>query len=110
MVSNLVTVPPPLPPPPPWFMPHAHTKWCMLKGLLIRALTICNNQPDFMKAIIYYTQGLISTGFPASALRRAWRKFMYDKIPAQNTRKVLTEAFDEWLNKQNFSQASADED
>ena len=34
---------------------------------------------------------------------------MYDKILAQNTRKVLTEAFDEWLNKQNFSQASADE-
>ena len=35
---------------------------------------------------------------------------MYDKIPAQNTRKVLTEAFDKWLNKQNFSQASADEE
>ena len=90
---------------------HTHyTKWYMLKGLLIRALTICNNQPDFMKAVIYYTQGLISRGFPASALRRAWRKFMYDKIPAQNTRKVLTEAFDEWLNKQNFSQASSDEE
>ena len=30
---------------------HTHyTKWYMLKGLLIRALTICNNQPDFMKA------------------------------------------------------------
>ena len=81
-----------------------------LKGLLIRALTICNNQPDFMKAVPYYTQGLISKGFPASALRRTWRKFMYDKIPAHNTRKVLTEAFDEWLNKQNFSQTSADED
>ena len=90
---------------------HTHyTKWYMLKGLLIRALTICNNQPDFMKAVIYLTQGLISRGFRASALRRVWRKFMYDKIPAQNTRKVLTEAFEEWLGKQIFSQSSADED
>ena len=67
----------------------------MLKGLLIRALTICNNQPDFMKAVIYDTQGLISRGSPASALCKAWRKFMYDKIPAHNTRKVFTEAFEE---------------
>ena len=35
---------------------------------------------------------------------------MYDKIPAQNTKKVLTTAFEEWLSKQNFSQSSADED
>ena len=41
---------------------HMHyTKWCMLKGLLIRALTICNNQSDFMEAVIYYTQGLITS-------------------------------------------------
>ena len=71
---------------------HAHyTKWYMLKGLLIRALTVCNNQSDFMKAVVYYTQGLISEGFPVSALRKPWRKFIYDKIPTQATKRTLTE-------------------
>ena len=87
-----------------------YTKWYMLKGLLIHALTIFNNQADFMKAVIYYAQGLISRGFPASALRRAWRKFLYDKIPAQSTRKVLSNAFEEWLSKQIFSRSNADEE
>ena len=65
---------------------HTHyTKWYMLKGLLIRALTICNNQTDFMKVVIYYTHRLISRGFPASTLRGAWCNNRYDKIPAQNT-------------------------
>ena len=87
-----------------------YNKWYMLKGLLIRALAICNNQCDFMKAVIYYTQGLISRGFLVSALRRAWRKFVYDKIPAQATRKTLTAEFEMWLNQQDFSQACLDEE
>ena len=72
---------------------HTHyTKCYMLKGLLIRTLTICNSQADFMKAVIYYTQGLISRGYPANALCRAWRKFLHDKIPAQSTSlKVLSD-------------------
>ena len=82
----------------------------MLKGLLIRALTISNSQSDFMKAVIYYTQGLISRGFPISALRRAWRKFVYDKIRAQATRKTLTAEFEMWLDQQDFSQACLDEE
>ena len=90
---------------------HTHyTKWYMLKGWLIRALTICNNQVDFMKVVIYYTQGLISRCFPASALCRAWRIFLDDKIPAQSTRKVLSDAFEEWLGKQNFSLSNANEE
>ena len=87
---------------------HTHyTKWYMLKGLLIRALTMCNNQADFMKVVIYYTQGLISRGFPCSALRRAWHKFPYDKIPAQATGKMLLTELESWLN---FEQADPDEE
>ena len=90
---------------------HTHyTKWYMLKGLLIRALTICNNQSDFMTAVIYYTQGLISRGFPVSALRRAWRKFVYDKILAPATRKTPTADFEKWLDQQDFSQACLHEE
>ena len=82
---------------------HTHyTQWYMLKGLLIRALTICTNQSDFMKAVIYYTQGLISRGFLVSTLRRAWCKFVCDKIPAQATRKTLTAEFEKWLDQQDF--------
>ena len=85
---------------------HTHyTKWYMLKGLLIRALTICNNQSEFIKAVIYYTKGLISTGFLVSALRRAWHNFIYDKIHTQATKKTLTAEFEMWLDQQDFSQA-----
>ena len=76
-----------VPAPPPACHKH-YNKWFMLKGLLSRALIICNNQSDFMKVVIYYKQGLISRGFPISTLRRAWRKFKSYKIPAQATRKT----------------------
>ena len=78
---------------------HTHyTKWYMLKGLLIRALTICNNQNDFLRAAIHYTQGLISRGFPAKTLWRAWRKFSCEKIDHPSARRNLTNHFRTWLD------------
>ena len=52
-------------------------------------------------------RGLIARGLPVSAVRRAWRKLMYDKITVKIARKDLTAAFEDLLSKQNFSQASA---
>ena len=37
-------------------------------------------------------------------------KFIYDKIPAQATRKTLCDEFESWLDKQDFSQAFLDEE
>ena len=82
----------------------------MFKGLLIRALTICNNQRDFLKAAIHYAQGLIARGFPASALMRAWRKFSYEKLTHPTARRELTAQFKEWLNEQDFTAAHDDEE
>ena len=90
---------------------HTHfTKWYMFKGLLIRALTICNNQADFMKAVIHYAQGLVSRGFPSKTLWRAWRKFSYEKVPHAVARQKLTEDFRVWLEKQSFKHAHPDEE
>ena len=89
---------------------HTHyTKWYMFKGLLIRALTICNAQKDFFHAAIHYAQGLIARGFPASSLQKAWRKFSYEKLHHPSARRNLTKDFKEWLVKQNFSHAHMDE-
>ena len=69
---------------------HTHyTKWYMFKGLLIRALTICNTQKDFLQAVIHYAQGLVARGFPASALLKAWRKFSYEKLTHPSARRNL---------------------
>ena len=43
-------------------------------------------------------------------VRKAWRKFIYDKIPTQATRKTLTAEFEMWLDQQDFNQACLDED
>jgi len=90
---------------------HTHyTKWYMFKGLLIRALTICNNQRDFLRAVIHYAQGLIARGFPSSALLRAWRKFSHDKIDHPAAWRELTAQFKEWLSQQDFASAHDDEE
>ena len=90
---------------------HTHyTKWYMFKGLLIRALTICNNQNDFFKAAIHYAQGLIARGFPPSALMRAWRKFSYEKLTHPSARRELTAQFKQWLDQQDFAAANEDEE
>ena len=81
----------------------------MLKGLLIRALTICNTQKAFIQAAIHYSQGRISRGFPATTLWKAWRKFAYEKIPHPPDCKDLTIHYKDWLDAQNFSQTHADE-
>ena len=81
----------------------------MLKGLLIRALTICNNQNDFLRAAIHYTQGLISRGFPAKTLWRAWRKFSCEKIDHPSARRNLTNQFRTWLDDQDLSGSHPDE-
>jgi hypothetical protein len=89
---------------------HTHyTKWYMLKGLLIRALTICNTQEEFIRAAIHYSQGLISRGFPATTLWKAWRKFTCEKIPNSTARKDLTNQYKSWLDVQSFSTSHADE-
>ena len=89
---------------------HTHyTKWYMFKGLLIRALTICNNQDDFSKAVVHYAQGLVSRGFPASSLLKAWRKFSFEKPPNPLTRRNLTAQFKDWLSQQNFETAHPNE-
>jgi len=81
----------------------------MHEGLLIRALTICNNEDSFFKAAVHYAQGLISRGFPSSTLLRAWKKFAYDKIPDRDARRKLTGRFTDWVGSQDFSAASPDE-
>ena len=89
---------------------HTHyTKWYMFKGLLIRALTICNNQKDFLRAVIHYSQGLLARGFPATALMRAWRKFAFEKLSHPLARRELTAQFRQWLNAQDFAAAEEDE-
>ena len=89
---------------------HTHyTKWYMFKGLLIRALTICNNEDSFFKAALHYAQGLISRGFPASTLLRAWKRFAYEKVPPSHVRRKLTQRFKEWVDDQNFSASHPDE-
>ena len=89
---------------------HTHyTKWYMLKGLLIRALTICNSEESFFKAVIHYAQGLISRGFPSSSLLRAWKRFAYEKIHDPRARKKLTARFMQWVEDQDFSHAYPDE-
>ena len=89
---------------------HTHyTKWYMFKGLLIRALTICNNQEDFFRAVVHYAQGLVSRGFPASSLLKAWRKFAFEKLSNPLARRTLTTQFKEWLSKQNFDAAHPNE-
>ena len=90
---------------------HTHyTKWYMFKGLLIRTLTICNSQEDFMKGVIHYAQGLIARGFPVTAIKRAWNKFIYEKIQQPAVRHKLTEDLLSWLRKQDFSGAFPDEE
>jgi hypothetical protein len=81
----------------------------MLKGLLIRALTICNTQKDFFRAAVHYTQGLISRGFPISSLLKAWNKFAADKIEHVAARKSLTNQFKGWLKKLDFSHCEPDQ-
>ena len=81
----------------------------MYKGLLIRALTICNNQPDFMRAAISYAQGLISRGFPAKTLWRSWSKFCYQKVTHPGTRRELLNQFKTWVEGQDFSACHLDE-
>ena len=89
---------------------HTHyTKWYMFKGLLIRALTICNNQNDFFKAVVHYAQGLVSRGFPASSLLKAWRKFAYEKLTNPSARRTLTDQFKGWLDQQDFTTAHPNE-
>ena len=89
---------------------HTHyTKWYMFKGLLIRALTICNTQKDFFQAAVHYAQGLVARGFPASSLKKAWRKFSYEKLNHPSARRNLTKEFNEWLAKQDFSHTHIDE-
>jgi len=89
---------------------HTHyTKWYMLKGLLIRAMTICNNQKDFMHAAMYYTQGLIARDFPQNTIMRAWGKFVYEKVTHPAARHHLTNQFKQWLGQQDFSAAHDDE-
>jgi hypothetical protein len=90
---------------------HTHyTKWYMLKGLLIRSLTICNNQSDFFRAAIHYTQGLISRGFPFKSLWRSWSKFCHEKINHPAARRNLISQFRDWIDKQDFSACQLDED
>ena len=82
---------------------HTHyTKWYMFKGLLIRALTICNNQTDFFNAAVHYAQGLIARGFPVTALLRAWWKFSFEQLTNPSARHNLTAQFKEWVAKQDF--------
>ena len=89
---------------------HTHySYWYMFKGLLIRALTICHNQNDFFNVVVHCAQGLVSRGFPASALLRAWRKFAYEKLVHPTARRTLTNQFKEWISQQNFSSAHSDE-
>ena len=89
---------------------HTHyTKWYMFKGLLIRSLTICNNQPDFLRAAIHYAQGLVSRGFPAKTLWRSWNKFCHEKITHATARRNLMDQFRSWVAKQDFSSCRPDE-
>jgi hypothetical protein len=89
---------------------HTHyTKWYMFKGLLIRAMTICNTQKDFFQAVVHYAQGLVARGFPASSLRKAWQKFSYEKLTHPSARRNLTKQFNDWLVNQDFSLAHKDE-
>jgi hypothetical protein len=90
---------------------HTHyTKWYMLKGLLIRALTICNTQADFLQAAVHYSQGLICRGFPAKTLWRAWSKFCYEKITHPAARRNLMGQFKSWIDEQDFSTSHLDEE
>ena len=58
---------------------------------------------------MHYAQGLVSRGFPASALLRAWRKFAYEKLVHPTARRTLTNQFKEWILQQDFSAAHSDE-
>ena len=90
---------------------HTHyTKWYMFKGLLIRSLTICNNQPDFLKAAIHYAQGLVSRGFPAKSLLRAWSKFCYEKVTHPKARNNVMSQFKAWIADQDFSRSHPNEE
>ena len=90
---------------------HTHyTKWYMFKGLLIRALTICNSQNDFFNAVVHYAQGLVSRGFPASSLLKAWRKFAFAKLKHPPARRNLTAQFKDWLSQQDFKDAYPNEE
>jgi len=76
----------------------------MFKGLLIRALTICNNQDVFFfKAFVHYSQGLVSTGVAASSLLRVWQKFSFENLSNPLARRNLTAQFKGWLSQQNFT-------
>ncbi len=90
---------------------HTHyTKWYLFHGLLVRALTICSSQENFMKAAIHYAQGLIACGFPHKALRRSWNTFCYSKIQNKLARRTLTQLFLAWIGQQDFSRCSLDEE
>ena len=63
-----------------------------------------------MKGVIHYAQGLIARGFPVSAIKRAWNKFIYEKIQQPAVRHKLTNQLIAWLQKQDFSAAFPDEE
>ena len=63
-----------------------------------------------MKACIHYAQGLIARGFPYTALKRSWKTFCYSKIQNKHAQNFLTQLFQEWINKQDFSSCHLDEE
>ena len=86
---------------------HTHyTKQNVYKGLLIRALTICNTINTFEAAYRHYAQGLIARGCPQKSLKYSWKKFMYSRVKASGQEKrMLNTNFYDWLEMQNFSHA-----
>ena len=90
---------------------HTHyTKWYLFHGLLVRALTICSGQEEFLQACFHYAQGLIARGFPHQALKRSWNSFCYSKVKNKVARRTLTLKFVEWVSRQDFSGCQLDEE
>ena len=59
-----------------------HTPWTkkyLMKGLLVRAATICNTTASFKKGVEYYTRGLLLRGCKKSFLKQSWASFVAGK-------------------------------
>ena len=82
------------------------TKNNVFKGLLMRALTICNTLATFETAYRDYAQGLIARGCPKNSLTFSWKNFLHSRIKAPgHDKRILNKNFHNWLDLQNFSSA-----
>lgn len=82
-----------------------HTPWTkkfLLKGLLIRAATICNTTAAFKAAALYYINGLKLRGCSNTQLTQSWDSFCSSRMQnAGRLREGLTAWFKSVLHRSN---------